>query len=328
MTRVAFAVLGILVFGPALAGPAGKVPSVEEVNGARAAEPPQKGIGPATLKAQVLLDRLHFSPGVIDGLDGDNYRRALAAFEEARGLKTDGRIDEKVLNTLAAESSEPALVEYAITPEDVKGPFVRIPERMEDEADLDRLAYSSPQELLAEKFHMDEDLLAQLNPGRSFDQAGTRILVANVRIGAPAEEKRPKAAKIEVSKKAREVRAFAADGAILAVYPASVGSTEKPAPSGTHQVRAVAANPTYTYNPDYKFKGVDAKEKFIIKAGPNNPVGSTWIDLSVESFGIHGTPEPAEVGKVASHGCVRLTNWDVEQLSRMVQKGTPVTFLD
>jgi lipoprotein-anchoring transpeptidase ErfK/SrfK len=73
---------------------------------------------------------------------------------------------------------------------------------------------------------------------------------------------------------------------------------------------------------------VKTKEKFIIKAGPNNPVGSTWIDLSIDSFGIHGTPEPSQVGKAASHGCVRLTNWDVEELAKMVQKGIPVVFLD
>ncbi|MET0530773.1 MAG: L,D-transpeptidase, partial [Microvirga sp.] len=85
---------------------------------------------------------------------------------------------------------------------------------------------------------------------------------------------------------------------------------------------------TYTYNPDYAFKGVKAKEKFVIKPGPNNPVGSTWIDLSVETFGIHGMPEPEKVGKAYSNGCVRLTNWDVEALAKMVKKGTPVEFLE
>ena len=115
---------------------------------------------------------------------------------------------------------------------------------------------------------------------------------------------------------------------MIAVYPASIGSEEKPAPSGSHTVRAVAKNPNYTYNPDYAFKGVKAKEKFEIKPGPNNPVGSTWIDLSIESFGIHGTPEPEKVGKVYSQGCVRLTNWDVQELAQMVEKGTPVEFVD
>jgi lipoprotein-anchoring transpeptidase ErfK/SrfK len=124
------------------------------------------------------------------------------------------------------------------------------------------------------------------------------------------------------------LRVLGKDGAVLAVYPASIGSEEKPAPTGSHTVQAVAPKPVYTYNPDYAFKGVKAKEKFVIKPGPNNPVGSTWIDLSIESFGIHGTPEPEKVGKAYSNGCVRLTNWDVEELAGMVKKGTPVVFLD
>src|SRR5690606_7940014 len=171
-------------------------------------------------------------------------------------------------------------------------------------------------------------LLKALNPGKRLDAAGTTILVANLKSRSDEERAAEKIGRIEVVKSARILRVLAEDGAIVAVYPASIGSEEKPAPSGTHTVRAVAKNPTYTYNPDYAFKGVKAKEKFVVKPGPNNPVGSTWIDLSVESFGIHGTPEPAKVGKAYSQGCVRLTNWSVEELAKMVRKGTPVVFLD
>src|SRR3712207_8258259 len=114
------------------------------------------------------------------------------------------------------------------------------------------------------------------------------------------------------------------DGKLVAFYPASIGSEEKPAPSGSRKVERVAQNPTYTYNPKYQFKGVKSDKPFTIKAGPNNPVGAVWIDLSIESYGIHGTPEPEKVGKTYSHGCVRLTNWDVRQLAAMVEKGTPV----
>lgn len=113
---------------------------------------------------------------------------------------------------------------------------------------------------------------------------------------------------------------------LLATYPASIGSTEKPAPSGDTTIKAVAKNPTYTYNPDYNFKGVKARHKFEVAAGPNNPVGAVWIDLAIPSYGIHGTPDPEKVGKTASHGCVRLTNWDVTELAGLVSKGTPVAF--
>ena len=132
--------------------------------------------------------------------------------------------------------------------------------------------------------------------------------------------------RIEVDKKQRELRAYARDNKLVAVYPASIGSAEKPAPSGTHKVTGVATNPTYTYNPDYKFKGVKMDKKFDIKPGPNNPVGTVWIALDAPSYGIHGTPEPEKVGKTSSHGCIRLTNWDAEALAKMVQKGTVVEF--
>jgi len=286
-----------------------------------------KEIDPVLVKAQVLLDRVRFSPGVIDGHKGENLRNAIAAFEKAHGLKSDGTLDEEFWAKLTEASSEPALIEYTIQDEDVKGPFVAIPDKLEDQAKLDRLGYSSPEESLAEKFHMDTDLLKALNPGKAFDKPGTSIVVANVEAKG-GSEKPQKAAKIEIVKSGLVLRVLDKDGTVIAAYPASIGSEEKPAPSGSHKVRAVAPNPNYTYNPDYAFKGVKAKEKFEIKPGPNNPVGSTWIDLSVESFGIHGTPEPEKVGKVYSRGCVRLTNWDVEELSDMVEKGTPVDFID
>jgi lipoprotein-anchoring transpeptidase ErfK/SrfK len=325
LAYAAFGIVGLVC--PVLAAPQGL--DLEGVNKAEWSDQSGKGkeLDPALVKVQVLLDRARFSPGVIDGHNGENLRNAVKAFEKARGLKTDGQIDGEVWAKLNENFSEPALIAYTITEEDVKGPFVTIPDKMEEQANLDRLAYASPEELLAERFHMDVDLLKALNPDKAFDKAGSSIVVANVN-ARPAPEKPEKVAKIEIVKSEHVLRALGKDGQVLAVYPASIGSEEKPAPSGSHKVRAVAPNPNYTYNPDYAFKGVKAKEKFEIKPGPNNPVGSTWIDLSVESFGIHGTPEPEKVGKAYSQGCVRLTNWDVEELSKMVEKGTPVEFID
>jgi lipoprotein-anchoring transpeptidase ErfK/SrfK len=321
-------VLLLGLIAPALAASEREHLSLEAINAADLKTKTGKGISPILIKAQVLLDRARFSPGVIDGRNGDNLRRATAAFEAARSLKADGALDEEVWAKLNETSSEPVLIEYAIRDEDVKGPFTKeIPEKFEEQAKLDRLGYTGPEELLAEKFHMDQDLLKALNPDKSFDKAGTSIVVANVEAD-PAKGKPEKLAKIEIDKDGRALRALRDDGSVIAVYPASIGSTEKPAPSGTHMVRTVAGNPTYTYNPEYKFEGVKAQERFLIKPGPNNPVGTVWIDLSVESFGIHGTSEPEKVGKAYSHGCVRLTNWDAEELAKMVQKGTPVTFVE
>jgi lipoprotein-anchoring transpeptidase ErfK/SrfK len=323
---IGIATFSLLSLGSALAAP--QALDLETVNHADLSAKKEKEISPAFIKAQVLLDRARFSPGVIDGHNGENMQNAIKAFEKTRGLKPDGALDDELWAKLNETSADPALIEYTIQDEDVKGPFVKIPDKMEEQATLDRLGYQSPEELLAEKFHMDEDLLKALNPGKRFDEAGASIVVANVAAHPEPSKQAEKTAKIEIVKSEHVLRAIAKDGSIMAVYPASIGSEDKPAPSGSYTVRAVAPRPNYTYNPEYDFKGVKSKEKFEIKPGPNNPVGSTWIDLSVESFGIHGTPEPEKVGKAYSHGCARLTNWDAEELSKMVEKGTPVVFID
>jgi lipoprotein-anchoring transpeptidase ErfK/SrfK len=131
-----------------------------------------------------------------------------------------------------------------------------------------------------------------------------------------------------VDKSRQTVKAFATSGELVAFFPATVGSKEKPTPSGTLKVVSVDANPNYRYNPDYKFRGVRSKEAFIIKPGPNNPAGSYWIGLSAEGYGIHGTSNPSTISKSESHGCVRLTNWDASLLGRSIKKGTPVAFVE
>jgi len=289
-----------------------------------------KGNGrPLAAKLQILLDRANFSPGVIDGRMGENVENALAAFRKENNLDGKGKgVDEATwtkLAEVAKDAEAPAIVEYTITEADVKGPFTKeIPNGFEEKKDLERLAYTGPAELLAEKFHMDEDFLEELNPGKDFSKAGTTIMVANV------EEKnagRASVKRIEIDKAKKQARAFGDGDKLIAVYPATVGSEERPAPTGTHDVKGVAENPKYTYNPEYKFEGVKSDKPFTIAPGPNNPVGSVWIDLSKDGYGIHGTPDPEKIGKTASHGCVRLTNWDALALAKMVKPGVKVEFV-
>jgi len=317
-------------------------------HGMAAQKAPQKkapALDQNVLQAEVLLDRAGFSPGTIDGRDGDNFAKALHAFQQVNGLPV-GPLDQATLDRLTQVGGGPAIGEYTIQPPDVAGPFVpEIPKQFVEMAQLPQLAYHSPRQLIAAKFHMSEGLLAALNPGKNFTEAGTVLSVANVPQGgddpavvaqalhehrgrtgssAPPEQT---AARVVVNKQNRSVQVFSADNRLLAFLPASIGSAEKPAPSGTVQVTRVDYDPTYTYDPAYHFKEQKIQRKATVRPGPNNPVGVVWIALSAKGYGIHGTPDPDAVGKTQSHGCIRLTNWDALTLARLVKKGTPVDFI-
>ena len=277
------------------------------------------------IRLQVLLDRAHFSPGEIDGKFGENAKKALRAYAEAQQLPASDKLTDDLWTKLKADS-QAVMTTYTITDKDVAGPFLqKLPAKMEDMKGIPKLGYTSPREALAEKFHMSEALLAALNPGQHFDRAGASLVVVDTagKSGEPA-----KAARVEVDKNRQVVKLFDRSNALIGFYPATVGSEEKPSPTGTLKVTAVNHNPTYGYNPDYHFKGVHAKKRFEIQPGPNNPVGTVWINLSAEGYGIHGTPSPGKVSKAESHGCVRLTNWDAERVADRVSKGTPVEFVD
>jgi lipoprotein-anchoring transpeptidase ErfK/SrfK len=280
---------------------------------------------PALIRAEVLLDRAGDSPGVIDGRLGENERHAVAAFQARAGLPTTGDLDPATWSALS-QNAAPVMQAYTITPADTAGPFA--PDVGEDFVKLAALPagplYSSPQEALAERFHMSQALIAALNPAADFAEPGTALIVA-----APGAAPLAKGdvTRIEVSKANAQVTAYGASGAVLAVYPATVGSTERPSPSGTHKVNGVAWNPDYVYDPKKLHWGPRSHGKLRIQPGPNGPVGVVWIDLNAPDYGIHGSPDPDTIGKTASHGCVRLTNWDAVALAHGVKPGVPVTFV-
>ena len=286
--------------------------------------PPSDSVSPLTVKVQILLDRAHFSPGEIDGKLGENARKALRAYAEADGLSSKAELTQEVWQKLIADD-RPLLTQYTITDKDVRGPFLpKLPTRLEEMKDLPALNYASAREALAEKFHVSEELLSALNPDQKFDAAGATIFVPDVATQAP----KAAVARLEIDKTRETVKAFDKADNLVAFYPATVGSDEKPSPSGTLKITAITDNPTYSYNPDYHFKDVASNTAFTIKPGPNNPVGTRWIGLTAEGYGIHGTPNPANVSRADSHGCVRLTNWDVERLAMLVKRGTPVEFIE
>ena len=275
---------------------------------------------PGLVRLQILLDRSPFSPGVIDGLAGDNTRQAIAAWRKAEGLGEGDAADAALLQRLAAADTAPVMTTYVLTAADIAGPFSPPPGDLAAQA-TQGVRYTSARERLAERFHVTEALLQGLNPGVDFRRAGQTLVV-------PAVGDRPlgEVARIVVDKTERSARAFDASGRLLAFYPATIGSSERPAPSGTLRVVGVANEPDYTYDPA-KLSYDRGDRKVVVPAGPNNPVGSVWIELSRDSYGIHGTPDPSRIAKTASNGCIRMTNWDAEQLAAAVKPGVEVRFI-
>ena len=299
--------------------------SVSTINGANPLEGASEGEqSPGYVRLQTLLDRAGASPVVIDGYPGQNTTKAIGAFERMNGMDVDGELDEKVWEKLTTEDGEPVARRYTLTEEDVSIKLVDIPDSPTGAqlAEYDCLCYERHSEAIAEEFHMDEDLLKAMNPDVDFSKAGTEISVLEP--GRPVDAT---VSRIEVDKAQEMVFAFDDADKLVFAARATIGSENTPSPSGQMKVEAVAPQPTYTWNAK-KNLGGDSDETYSIAAGPNGPVGGTWIDLSKPTYGIHGTPDPAKIGRSESHGCVRLTNWDVEALSKMVKPGeTTVEFL-
>jgi lipoprotein-anchoring transpeptidase ErfK/SrfK len=105
-----------------------------------------------------------------------------------------------------------------------------------------------------------------------------------------------------------------------------MGSQHDPLPLGTWKINVVDTNPKFHYNPDLFWDAKKDDEKAMLPPGPNGPVGVVWLDLSKEHYGIHGTPEPQNIARTQSHGCIRLTNWDAARLALMVKPGTEAVF--
>lgn len=269
------------------------------------------------LRAQILLDRAQFSPGEIDGTGGSNTRKAIAGFQRSKNLPDSGELDAATWTALEAGGA--ALVNYTLTADDVAGPFDAIPADMMAKSKLTSLGYVSVEEALGEKFHASPALLKTLNPGKDMSQAGTELVVPNV-VDAVAPAK---AAKVIVDKSDSTVSLADAAGNVYAQYPASTGSENDPLPIGDWKINGVAKNPVFHYNPKLFWDANPKHSKAKIPAGPNNPVGTVWVDLSKEHYGIHGTPEPSRISKSQSHGCIRLTNWTANLLAQAVAPGTP-----
>ena len=328
------------------------------------------------MQAQVVLDRLGFTPGVVDGKPGLSTRNAISGFQEANSLAVTGKMDAATMAGLAQYQSIPATRVVTIPADFAAGPFVKIPKDPQDQAKLPGLGYETLDEKLAERFHSTVATLNLLNPGgmpagspgpapatpapgaspttsATLDPAaapvstfhsGQQIRVPNVggdviatsAVGDPAWQatlamlgvgsEQPKAARIVVSKSKGTLKAYDQSDKLIAVYTATMGSTHDPLPLGDWGITGVSHNPKFRYNPDLFWDAKEGSEKAMLPPGPNGSVGVVWIDLTKPHYGIHGTPKPETIGRAESHGCVRLTNWDVARLAQMVSTRTKVHF--
>jgi lipoprotein-anchoring transpeptidase ErfK/SrfK len=289
---------------------------------------PQEGGGPTVLTLQWMLDRAGFSPGVIDGRWGKNTEKAVYWLQDSLGLEATGRADRRLWDLLAGQAGEGPLREHTVGAGDLEGPFVDIPEEPYDQAELDCLCHSSPGEALAERFHTTPELLARLNPDVDLGSiaAGARLWLPAVEEVTAERGIADEVAEIVVSKDGFYLHALDEAGDVLYHFPTTVGASYDPSPTGELSVTGIAYRPDYHYQPEVLDDVPDDEEDAMLPPGPNSPVGLVWMQLSKDTYGIHGTSAPATIGYATSHGCVRLTNWDALFLANRTAQGTPVRF--
>ena len=338
------ALAGVALVAQAPAKTATKASAKTAATKATPARPNPQAIDPTLLHVQVILDHLGFSPGILDGRPGMSLTAALKGFQEAKGLPITGKTDPATLGALHAYAAWRPTRQLRLTPAVLAGPYYQIPKGEDEQAKLPALGYRSPMEKLAEMFHTTPQVLIQLNSPDTRLAPGTLVTFPNAlptsRDYDPklspewrqtlamlnVDANQPQGAKIVVKKNAGVLRVLDKDDRLIAQFQVTTGSEHDPLPLGDHKITVIDRNPKFHFNPALFWDAKPGEQKAMLPPGPNGPVGVVWMDLNIPHYGIHGTPEPQNIGRTESHGCVRLTNWNAARVAQMIKAGVPVTF--
>ncbi len=273
---------------------------------------------------QIALERVGYSPGLIDGRPGGKTELATREFQRVHKMQITGRLDAATAEALKIQP-ENAFGRYVVVQDDLDevGPC---PTSWLAKSKLERLGHECLADALAEKFHCAKHLLETLNPGLSLNSLnpGKKLIVPII----PEPEETPAAHHLEVNLTEKVIRVIDAQGRLAALFHCSIAKDKTKLPSGQTRIEVVARDPDYMFKPSM---WPEVKERITtnlrIPPGPRNPVGRCWIGLGLPGYGMHGTPNPELIGKTGSHGCFRLTNWDALRLGSMVKPGIPVKFV-
>jgi lipoprotein-anchoring transpeptidase ErfK/SrfK len=350
-----FVIVGLLVL-------IGVLPAAAKKKATKTKAPKTAEIEAAT-RLQVFLDRANFSPGKIDGRYGDFTWKALSLYRESRGEQPPSTPPQSArhanvspdVSGLDLGSVEPVFTSYTVTEADVQS-VGQLPSQVPEQAKLKFLPYRDVADAIAEKFHSDIHYLEQLNSGKLKGlKAGDQLKVPNVepfelasvkdikpgsetasqaanevedqpetQAPTPGESGAARNVAIKVDTKTNMLGIFEAEK-LIAAYPVTIGSAHNTSPIGEWKVRGISKLPRFRYDKEMLEHGERSGNFYMLPAGPRNPVGVMWIALNKKGIGIHGTNEPGSIGRAASHGCIRLANWDVVRLATKIKTGDNVS---
>ena len=276
-------------------------------------------------EAQIALSRFAISSGSIDGTIGSQTRAALAAFQSKAGLPPTGELDSETRSQLSLSASP--LTNHIVTTDDL-ALLQPLSKTWTEKSKQTALSFETILEMLAERSHASPKLIQRLNPTVNWSNVvvGTEVSMPLPEYPKPTN----KAAFLIISLSKKQLEAFDAQTNLLAHFPCSIAARFDKRPVGELHVTSIAPNPDYTFNPEVFPESEEARQltgKLILPPGPNNPVGTAWIGLDKPGYGMHGTPNPEQVGRTESHGCFRLANWNADYLIKLVSIGMPVQVL-